>query len=239
VFSFLKKSGSHPVALTTDVHSHLLAGIDDGVRSNEEALATIRVFQELGYRKLITTPHIMQDYYRNTPDIILEKLRELRNYLDLQKVFIDLQAAAEYYLDEALLERLDQNEKLLTFGKNYLLFETNMINEPYQLNDFIFKVTTLGYQPVMAHPERYAYMTMEKAEDLRNRGVLFQINILSIGGLYGKLIQKTAQQLIDNKWVNLLGSDCHHRDHALSIQAVQKTKYFQKALDLPLLNADI
>src|SRR5258706_2571053 len=225
-----------PPPLTTDIHSHLLAAIDDGVASTEEALAIIRVFQKAGYKKMITTPHVMQDYYRNDSTIILQRLADLRKYIAEQGVDFEIQAAAEYYLDEALSRKIEDNEPLLVFGNHHLLFETNMINEPYSLKDFIFKVTTAGYKPVLAHPERYSYMTLEKADDLRNRGVLFQINILSIIGYYSKPIQRLAQQIIELGWVELLGSDCHNIEHARLLQQAQKNKYFQNALALPLLN---
>jgi tyrosine-protein phosphatase YwqE len=237
VLSFLKSLALPvPPPLTTDIHSHLLAAVDDGVKSTEQALAIIRVFQQAGYKKMITTPHVMQDYYRNDPSIILERLDELRKYLLEQGVAFEVQAAAEYYLDEALTKKIEDREPLLVFGDRYLLFETNMINEPYSLRDFIFKITTAGYKPVLAHPERYAYMTLEKAEDLRHRGVLFQMNILSIIGYYSKPIQRLAHQLIDRGWIELLGSDCHTIEHAQLLQQAQKNKYFQRALALPLLN---
>ena len=237
MFSFLKpRTVKGPPPLTTDIHSHMLAAIDDGVRSTDEALAIIRVFQEAGYKKMITTPHVMQDYYRNDSTIILKRLDELRKYLVEQGVAFEIQAAAEYYLDETLSRKIEDREPLLVFGNHYLLFETNMINEPYSLKDFIFKVTTAGYKPVLAHPERYAYMTLEKADDLRDRGVLFQTNILSIIGYYSKPIQRLAQQFIDLRWIDLLGSDCHNIQQAGLLQQAQKNKYFQKALDLPLLN---
>ena len=200
--------------MTTDIHSHMLAAIDDGVRSTDEALAIIRVFQEVGYKKMITTPHVMQDYYRNDSTIILQRLDELRKYLVQQGVAFEIQTAAEYYLDETLTRKIEDREPLLVFGDHYLLFETNMINEPYSLKDFIFKVTTAGYKPVLAHPERYAYMTLEKADDLRDRGVLFQTNILSIIGYYSKPIQRLAQQFINLGWIELLGSDCHNLEQA-------------------------
>ena len=203
---------------------------------NEAALAIIRLFQEAGYTKVITTPHIIQDYYRNDPTIIGERLASLRKYLAEQNVEFTVEAAAEYYLDEALSKKIEDHEPLLSFGDHHLLFETNMVSEPYSLKDFIFKVTTAGYRPVLAHPERYSYMMLDKAEDLRNRGVLFQVNILSIIGFYSKPIQRLAHQLIDRGWVDLLGSDCHNIDQARLIPLAQKHKYFQKALALPLLN---
>ena len=112
--------------LTTDIHSHLLAGLDDGVRSCEEALAIVRTFQELGYRKLITTPHVIHDFYRNTPILIRQGLEELKVFLAERNITFEIQAAAEYYLDEALSAKIEGREELLTFGDRYLLFETNI-----------------------------------------------------------------------------------------------------------------
>jgi protein-tyrosine phosphatase len=119
-----------------------------------------------------------------------------------------------------------------------LLFETNFLNEPFNMKEFIFLATTKGYKPVLAHPERYLYLqnNLDKAKDLLDRGVLFQINISSITGFYSKIVQTTANKLIDRGWVHLLGSDCHHLQHARLVEEAQGLKYFQKALSLPLLN---
>jgi tyrosine-protein phosphatase YwqE len=238
VLSFLRPRHHGPPlnALTTDLHSHLLAGLDDGVESHEQALAIIRIFQEQGYKKIITTPHIIQDIYRNTPALIREALVDLQAFLESQHVTFEIEAAAEYYLDEEMARRIDQKEELMTFGDQYLLFETNMITEPYFLKDVIFKLTSSGIKPILAHPERYAYMSIEKAEDLKDRGVLFQLNALSLIGYYSPVVQNMAKKLIDKGWINLIGSDCHHIEQARLLESVRRTKYFQKALALPLLN---
>jgi protein-tyrosine phosphatase len=237
VFSFFtSKKEKEFLPIGTDIHSHLLAGIDDGVKSLEEAETIILAFQNLGYKKMITTPHIMSDYYRNNPDIIRSKLKELQVHLSAKNIDMQVQAAAEYYLDEHFLKQIETGQELLTFGSGYLLFETNYLSEPFQLKDFVFKITTDGYKPVLAHPERYEYMTLEKAEDLRDRGVLFQINIMSLLGHYSKPIQTMAYKLIDKGCIDFLGSDCHNSAHAKIVAQASKNKYFKKALDLPLLN---
>lgn len=233
-FNRTPKSESLPLGI--DIHSHLLAGIDDGVKSLEEATILIREFEKLGYTKLITTPHIISDRYPNDPVIIREKLKELQSHLINEKIEMKIEAAAEYYFDEVLFKQVEQKERLLTFHTNYLLFETNYLSEPFQLKDFIFKITSQGYKPVLAHPERYHYMTLEKAEDLRDRGVLFQINILSLLGHYSSSVQSLAYKLVDRGWVEFLGSDCHHQQHVNTLAKAAKNKYFKKALDLPLLN---
>lgn len=224
--------------LKVDIHSHLLPGLDDGVQSYEESEDVILHFQKLGYRKLITSPHVMSDTYKNTAERILARLEKLRTYLKNQEIDIQIDAAAEYYLDEQVFRMIEDNQKMLTFGKNLLLFETNFLNEPFNLKEFIFLATTKGYKPVLAHPERYLYLqnNLDKAQDLLDRGVLFQINISSITGFYSKIVQTTANKLIDRGWVHLLGSDCHHLQHARLVEEAQQLKYFQKALGLPLLN---
>lgn len=221
--------------LLTDIHSHLLPAIDDGVQSLDESLQVILKLKEAGYKALVTTPHI-NDIYKNTPEIITGKLAEVNQFLKDRDVDINLTAAAEYYLDLDLIDAVNSGSKLLTFGDNYFLFEMNYVTEPFQLNDFLFKLTTQGYKPILAHPERYQFMTVEKAEDLRYRGVLLQINILSLIGFYSRQVQAVAQKLVDNSLVDFLGSDCHQLRHAIALQDALRNKYVKRALSFPLYN---
>lgn len=218
------------------MHSHLLPALDDGVRNHEEAIDLIRSFYDIGYRKLITTPHINSDYYRNEPDTIRHTLKELKDLVAKENIPISIEAAAEYYLDEELMKKVGAREHLLTFGQSYILFETNFLNEPYQLQDFIFQVITQGYKPILAHPERYGYMTMEKAEELHDRGALLQINIPSILGYYSRPIQRLAIKFIEQGWVDFLGSDCHNHHYMQLLKEAPRDRNFRKAVDLPLLN---
>lgn len=236
---FSKKSEKkHPALLKADMHSHLLPGIDDGVRSLDESLAVIQMLKRAGYQKLITTPHVMADTYQNTPEIILDKLASLRHHLQSHGETIEIEAAAEYYLDEHLTQLLEKNSPLLTFGNNYLLFETNFLTEPFNLNEFIFNATTKGYRLILAHPERYLYLQNkpDRLEDLIFRGVLFQVNMISLTGYYSKQAQKTAKLLVDKGWVHFLGTDCHHEQHASIIADAASSRDVEKALNLPLMN---
>jgi protein-tyrosine phosphatase len=238
VLSWFKKNRSLSQPLKVDIHSHLLPAIDDGVKNLEEAEHIILQFRKLGYEKIITTPHIISDVYRNTPEIIGEKLKTLREHLLDKKIEMVVEAAAEYYLDEVFYRMVEANQPLLTFGKNYLLFETNFLTQPLVLNEFIFLATTRGYKLILAHPERYLYLQQDfqKTQELLDRGVLFQMNISSITGYYSKPVQQMAFKLIDRGWVHWLGSDCHHLQHAKLIEDALPSKYFRKALTLPLLN---
>ena len=236
MFSFFsKKSRPTSFPFGTDIHSHLLPGLDDGVKSNEEAAAVIRKLMDLGFSKFITTPHINHTY-ANNPSIILNQLANLREFLASSGMPVQIEAAAEYNLDESVLRALDEKQPLLTFGKDHLLFETNFLSEPLFMKDFIFKAITQGYRPLLAHPERYAYFTMEKAEEYRSRGALLQVNLLSLAGFYSVPVQKMAEKLIDKGWVDFLGSDCHNMIHASALESVFASRHFKKALDLDLLN---
>lgn len=239
---FRKKQVVPKNKISTDIHSHLLPGLDDGVESFEESLELIRSFQQLGYSKLITTPHIMHDFYNNSADDIVSKTSELNTLIAQQGIEIKVVPAAEYYLDEYLLEKVnDKDFPLLTFGDNYLLFETSFMNQPFYLNEFIFHAKSRGLNPVLAHPERYAYLqsNMELIDDLITRGVLLQLNINSITGYYSKQVKKVAEKLIDSKKIHFLGSDCHNANHMAVTQNARTEKYYNKALSLPLLNNSI
>lgn len=220
------------------MHSHLLPGLDDGVKTFEESLKLVASLKAMGYKKLIITPHIISDIYRNTPEAILQKHDELRWHLTENNMDMETTVAAEYYLDESLMQKIRDKEKLLTFGDRYLLFETNFLSEPLNLKEFIFLASTSQYKLILAHPERYLYLhdKPELAEDLLNRGVLFQVNINSLSGFYSKAAQSMAYKLIDRGWVHWLGTDCHHEGHAGQTRQTISNKYFQKALTLPLLN---
>ncbi len=233
-FFFRKRRPARP--LPTDMHSHLLPGVDDGVKTIEESFRVIDQLLELGYQKIITTPHIMSDYYGNTSASILNAYENFLPVLREHGYTFQFYCAAEYYLDENFYELVRKKEKLLTFGDRYVLFETNAVSEPLQLKEFVFAMTSQGYKPILAHPERYQYMTLDKADDLRCRGVLLQVNLLSLTGYYGPPMQKLAEKLIDRGWVDLLGSDCHNLEQISWLRKVQQTNIYLKATDLPLLN---
>ncbi|MBC8111285.1 MAG: capsular biosynthesis protein [Verrucomicrobia bacterium] len=220
------------------MHSHLLPGIDDGAETLEQSLALIKELMTFGFRRFVTTPHVMGDFYKNTPEIIAEKLALVRNALTENNLEVSIEAAAEYYLDEWFVEKLEKEEKLLTFGKNYLLFETSYLNAPPQLNQTIFKLKTQGYQPVLAHPERYAffYDNFQGIETLFQNGVLLQLNLNSISGYYGKAAQVLAEKMIDKKMVHFAGSDCHAHKHIQALEQTIHKKYYQRLTELPLLN---
>ncbi|MBT9394973.1 capsular biosynthesis protein [Hymenobacter sp. NST-14] len=229
-------------ALGTDMHSHLLPGLDDGAETLDQSVALVRQLQDLGYHKLIMTPHIMGDFYRNTPEGIRGALAALRQAAATAGITgMQLECAAEYYLDESFGQRLENQQELLTFGgeQRLVLVETSYINEPFNLAETIFNLKAAGYQPVLAHPERYTYLygRFEELVRIRQEGVLLQVNLNSITGYYSAGAKRVAEKLIDGGLVDLLGTDTHHLKHLDTLRnKVLASPYLAKALALPLLN---
>lgn len=215
--------------LHTDLHSHLIPGIDDGSKSIEESIEMLKQFEVLGYKKVITTPHVMSDFYRNTPEIILSGLAKVRSAIQTEGLNIEIEAAAEYYLDDYFEELIEQ-KNLLTFGDNHVLFELSFQNPPVRIKEAIFSMITNGYKPILAHVERYPFYfnEWEILEDLRNRGALFQLNINSLSGQYGPQVKKMGQDMIDRDWVEVIGSDCHHMRHLESINELRTNSHLHK-----------
>ncbi|MCS6833790.1 MAG: capsular biosynthesis protein [Flammeovirgaceae bacterium] len=247
MFGFFKKKKTQTSAysladLTTDMHSHLLPNIDDGAKDINHAVALVKSLKEIGYKKLITTPHVMHDFYKNTPEIISEKLQLLREKLTQENISIPIEAAAEYYLDEFFVQKLKKQEPLLSFGKKkYVLFETAFMNASSYLHEAIFQMQLAGYQPVFAHPERYVYLfgKYEEILSLKEKGVYLQINLNSLTGYYSKESKKIAERLIEDKAVDFVGTDCHNEKHIDNLLLAPQSKYFDKLLSLPLLNATL
>lgn len=235
---FSKKKSFNGLLSTTDLHSHLLPGIDDGVQSIEESLDVIRGFVNLGYKKLVTTPHVMHDFYKNDATIILSKLEEVRNAVAKESLTIELEAAAEYYLDEYFLTLISSNKKLLTFGDNYVLFELSFMTKPLTIKEAVFSMQTNGYKPVLAHAERYLYYhdNIEHLEELSNNGVLLQLNLLSLSKYYSKAVKKMATKLLDLGLVSFIGSDCHNSKQLIAVAEVLNSSAMNPLKDQNLLN---
>lgn len=241
ILSFLKKKDTSPASvlpIKTDVHSHLIPAIDDGVQSIEESLAILKEMESLGYEKVITTPHTMPGTYDNSPENIYQGLEKMRQAIQKAGINIQLEAATEYYLDESFVELIDSDAPLMTFGDKYVLFETPFMNQPPQLKEVTFKLAMKGYKPVFAHPERYLYLMQSEylLEELIDRKILFQLNIVALTGYYSNHVRKFAEKLIDMKAVKLVGTDCHNMGHIHILKTAVKTKYFKKLMDLELLN---
>ncbi|WP_373056169.1 tyrosine-protein phosphatase [Zunongwangia sp. H14] len=207
----------------TDFHNHLLPGIDDGASSIAESLELIEKFREIGISSFVATPHVMGEYYPNTPSTINSALKQLKKELPEE---IKVRAAAEYMMDQHFVEILEAND-ILTLNQSYILVEMSFFQPPINLNEILFKIQNKGLKPILAHPERYPYLhsrQLKKYEDLKSRGCKFQINILSLSGHYGKGIEKMAYTLLENGFIDFISSDCHRLEHLIKIQHLKLSK---------------
>ncbi|MEE2700295.1 MAG: CpsB/CapC family capsule biosynthesis tyrosine phosphatase [Bacteroidota bacterium] len=216
--------------LKTDMHSHLIPDIDDGASDLEASISMLKKLQQLGYQKIVTTPHIMSDFYKNTPEIIAKGLEAVKVELKKQNINIKLEAAAEYYVDYDFKQKIGK-EKLLTFGDNYILIEFSFLEAPVNLLDIIFTLQLEGYKVVLAHPERYSFFEKKDYEDFKTRGVLLQLNLLSLIGHYSTPIQEQAEWLIDQNMISFIGTDCHNMNHANLYEKCQTKKAWHDLLN--------
>lgn len=212
--------------IKVDMHAHLLPGIDDGSTSMENSMELISGLKDLGYQKVMATPHVMYDFYKNPTDKILSGLDEVRNSLAANNIDIEIEASAEYYFDEELKERLSKKD-ILGFGKeNYLLFEFSYFNEHQGVKEVLTEMFEKGYTPLLAHPERYPYFVEElhKYNELKEMGLKFQLNLLSLTGHYGESAIHGANYLIDNGFIDFIGTDTHRMSHIEGLKKALKTE---------------
>lgn len=228
MFSFLQNKPIE-ILIKTDIHSHLIPGIDDGATDIEDSIKLISELYLLGYRKLITTPHI-SDMFPNKKETILKGYNLLKEELIKRDINIDIKVVAEYYINDYFLKILE-SEELLSFGKEkYLLFEFSYFTPPRDVENLIYDIILKGYRPVLAHPERYSYWhdDFTKYRELKDMGLLFQINLNSINGYYNENVKKTVENLIKYSLVDFIGSDTHHINHIKNLKKVLSISLYKK-----------
>lgn len=235
MFSIFKKSKVQPDLsfLGVDMHSHLLPGLDDGLKEIEQTIAFIKDLHALGYHKLICTPHIISDIYPNGPATILPKLELVRKQLAVENIPVQVEAAAEYMVDIDMENYLHSGGELLTFSGNHILIEMSYVAGSSNMEQVIFQLRMKGLKPILAHPERYAYLH-HKFESYRrfvDLGCYLQVNLLSLLGYYGEPVKVIAEKLIKEKMVDLLGTDMHHETHLSALKDLAAKKSFYKLLE--------
>ena len=216
MFGFLRKEiiiKSEILTDFTDYHSHILPNVDDGIKSVEKALAVLDSYQVLGVKRVVFTPHIMADYPQNSAQFLRSKFEEFKR---LYTGEIELSLGAEYMLDAKFEKHLNSGD-LLPIVDNYLLVETSYINSPINFMDQLRAIQSKGYFVVLAHPERYNYMQNDDYKQLKNIGVLFQLNLLSIVGVYGKGAEQRAKKLLHSGCYDFVGTDIHNLEFHLNV----------------------
>ena len=219
--------------LAVDMHSHLIPGVDDGAQDMEDAITGIQKIYDLGFDKVITTPHIMPGYYNNTADILRRAYEEVCLELSKRKLDVEFAVAAEYYCDEDFHKTV-QHQEMLTMGDNYLLFELPFFNQPGNFNEAVFAMQSKGYRPILAHIERYGFFLEKEIEDfaeMRENGLFIQVNIGSFSGAYGPAVKAMAENLAKEKQIDFLGTDYHHAKHVQMISTALQNPLLQTLLE--------
>ncbi len=233
MFNFFKKKIKHTnfESLKIDFHSHILPGLDDGSDDLEESIELLRKMEGFGYTHLIMSPHVMGDFYNNTTELIFDRLQLLQEAAKSNNIQITLQATAEYYLDEWFEEKI-KTKQLLPFAKNKILFEISYVNEPRNLFETIFDLQIAGYQPILAHPERYSFFhsRFDIYEKIAQTGCRLQVNLLSLIGYYGPSEKHIAEKLINNKLAYYLSSDAHKLKHLELLPNVFESELYHDAI---------
>ncbi len=228
--------------LRADMHSHLLPGIDDGSPDLDTSVQLIKGLLELGFKKLITTPHIMWDMYQNTREDVLRQFELLNDRLEKERINVEIKPAAEYFLDDNLKKLLANKEPLLTIGNDLVLVEFSMASEPLDFKELLFDMQMQGYRPIIAHPERYVYHERNKEffEDLKIAGYLFQLNIMSLAGTYGKSVNELARYFIKHQYYDLAGTDLHNLQQLTHLHSSSITHGLKELIESGrLINADL
>ena len=213
-----------------DMHSHLIPSIDDGSESMESSLEILEYMSRVGYEKIITTPHTISDKYPNSTSTILKGLDGLNRALKDRNIDINIEVASEYYMDDEFINRLNIDDILTIGDDRYILFETSYNFKPIYFEEVVFQMISKGYRPILAHPERYKYISNPKRDFLRFKklGIYLQLDINSLGGHYGKLAKKHAKIMINLGIVDFIGSDVHYKKQVSFMEKIFTTREYHK-----------
>mgnify|MGYP000459528470 CR=1 FL=1 len=223
-----------------DMHNHLLPGIDDGAKNVDESVHLIQGFSEFGVKNFIATPHIMHNYYDNNPETIQKALSLLQQELKRNELSdISITAAAEHMIDSNFETILSQNT-VMPMQKDHLLIEMSYLQRPINFDESIIAIAHHRFFPILAHPERYNFLHGRKKKygKLKQRGILFQLNMLSLSEFYNKEVQKVAFKLLEEGMIDFIGSDVHNLDQLNSLKKITLNKK-TKAMLLPIIEDTI
>jgi protein-tyrosine phosphatase len=207
-------------AIEVDIHSHLIPGVDDGSPDLPTSIALIQEMVDLGFKKIITTPHISELYPNELPTL-LNGLEQVRKQLKREQINVEIELGAEYMINDVFEQKVLANEPLLTLPDNHILVELSHMSEPVNLFKVIQLLIDKGYVPVLAHPERYRYYNnnLMQYQKLINAGCHLQVNVLSLDGYYGRMVSDCAWALLNNYMIDFIGSDFHHHRHISTLKS--------------------
>lgn len=216
---FHNKKTQRKLFFQTEMHCHLVPGIDDGQTTPAGGADLVEREAQWGIQRIFCTPHITQDTFENTPKIIADAFSLLQQEVSARNLEVKLDYSAEHRLDAFFLAELEKGS-IRPLPNNFLLVENPFVQEAWDLDNRLFDLNVKGYRPVLAHPERYTYYFPhpERYEQIHAAGTLFQVNLLSLAGYYGKEIKRVAEILVEKNLVDFIGTDMHNASHADAIE---------------------
>lgn len=204
----------------TDWHSHLLPGVDDGVKKLQHTLDILADYEAAGVRHVWLTPHIMEDMPNATADL-------RARFAELGEAYtgaISLHLASENMLDNLFEQRLASRDFLpIGEDQDMLLVETSYFTPPSDLDSKLDRTRAAGFYPILAHPERYMYMDHSRYARLRDKGVRMQLNLFSLAGMYGAKAAQEAAWLLKEGYYSFIGTDTHRHSQ---LQRALESKAF-------------
>lgn len=243
MFNFFKKNHTEAkLFFSTDIHSHLVPGVDDGSKDFETSLALLKGINELGITRSIITPHVTLNTFENTPEIINPLFNELKAKAKDAQIDVELGLSAEYRVDDFFEREVLQKDKFMLYPNNYILIENSFIQQALNFEQIVFDLKVKGLKPILAHPERYLYYAQKKEryKELHSFEILFQCNLLSFAGYYGKEVKEIAYWLLDNNLINFIGSDMHNFTHLNTIKEFCQSRECHKLAEkLDIMNETV
>lgn len=239
MFDFLfKKKAPEKLCFHTDVHAHFLPGIDDGSKNPETSVKLLEGLMNIGIENFVATPHITHEVFPNNRETISAAYNVLQEELRKNGLNPNIHFSAEYRIDETFDTHRERGE-LIPFPKNYLLIENSFIQPYMGIKELVFDLQLKGFKPILAHPERYSYYHKDRYqyESIHAQGCLYQVNLLSFSGCYGKEIKEASLWLLEKGLVDFIGTDTHHLTHLELMNKFMQTKDYRKlASKAKLLN---
>lgn len=233
IFNSLFKRQRQPLFFATDIHCHILPGIDDGAPDADYGAELVMRMSAWGLSRIIATPHVVGEVYENTPESISAALTRLQESMHTKGIPTTVQSAAEHRLDD-LFSRNIIADTLISHPGKHVLIENSFMQEARDIDSIVIRLTNRGYIPIMAHPERFVYYhsaNLKRYFELHRLGVRFQVNLLSIAGRYGSEPRHVAERLIEAGIVDFFGTDVHRHEHCDAIEAFLSSRNYDKLLN--------
>lgn len=213
----------------TDVHCHILPGVDHGAKNIQDGIELLKADMDMGIKRVILTPHVTSETFENTPETLNAAFAIFKEAVKEAGLDVELHLSAEYRIDDYWQKEYAAGHVIPMPG-NYVLLENSFAQELIGSEQMMFELRCKGYYPILAHPERYSYYghNRERYEKMHRTNVKFQLNILSLTGYYGHSVQDTARWLVKQGLVDMIGSDIHHLEHAEIIKDYLRSKDWRK-----------